>query len=114
MSQEQEKVLKEYSVEEVSKHNSQKDGWIIVDNLVFDVSKFMTMHPGGLDVLLPWLGKDSTEVFYSLHRSDVVLKYKKSLVIGTVNNGKSFYDPEHDIRVVPYSEPGYLLGLHSP
>lgn len=26
--------------------------WIIVDSKVFDLSKFMSMHPGGVSVLL--------------------------------------------------------------
>jgi cytochrome b involved in lipid metabolism len=43
---------KEFSVEEVAKHNKEGDLWIIVDSRVYDVSKFANLHPGGAAVLL--------------------------------------------------------------
>lgn len=38
--------MKKYSIEEVATHNSKGDLWIIVDNQVFDLSKFQNEHPG--------------------------------------------------------------------
>eukprot|EP00027_Filamoeba_sp_ATCC50430_P015232 CAMPEP_0168565676 /NCGR_PEP_ID=MMETSP0413-20121227/13985_1 /TAXON_ID=136452 /ORGANISM="Filamoeba nolandi, Strain NC-AS-23-1" /LENGTH=322 /DNA_ID=CAMNT_0008597589 /DNA_START=130 /DNA_END=1095 /DNA_ORIENTATION=+ len=49
--------------EEVSKHNSVNDGWIIINQSVYEVSKFIDLHPGGVEILLPFLGKDATEAF---------------------------------------------------
>jgi len=95
-------------------HNTEQDAYIIVDNIVFDVTKFISAHPGGREVLLPYFGKDATEVFYSLHRSDVVRKYQKSLQVGTVDNGKKFIVQDEKIRKTPYGENSYLLGLHTP
>lgn len=34
------------SLEEVAKHNKESDCWIVVDNKVYDVTKFLSEHPG--------------------------------------------------------------------
>lgn len=33
-------------------HNKQGDLWVIIDSIVYDLSKFGALHPGGLGVLL--------------------------------------------------------------
>lgn len=33
--------------EEVSRHNSASDAWIIVDGKVYDVTTYVDLHPGG-------------------------------------------------------------------
>lgn len=48
---------------EVSKHNTIKDAWITLYNRkIYDVTNFIEEHPGGSDILLPYLGKDCTEI----------------------------------------------------
>jgi len=51
-------------LEEVKTHNTINDAYIIVDNIVFDVTKFMDNHPGGKDILLQYLGTDASDIFY--------------------------------------------------
>jgi cytochrome b involved in lipid metabolism len=36
-----------YSLQEVSRHNTAKDLWIVIDKEVFDVTEFQAEHPGG-------------------------------------------------------------------
>ena len=47
-------------------------------------SKFADMHPGGLYALTQpsVAGKDSTQQFFGLHRSEVLEKYKSARVLG--------------------------------
>jgi cytochrome b involved in lipid metabolism len=33
-------------------HNKEGDLWVIVDSIVYDLSKFANLHPGGVGVLL--------------------------------------------------------------
>lgn len=35
------------SVEEISKHSSPEDCWIVVDGKVWDITEFAPEHPGG-------------------------------------------------------------------
>ncbi|KAJ7707795.1 acyl-CoA dehydrogenase [Mycena rosella] len=69
-------ATKQFTTEEVSKHNKEGDLWVIIDSKVFDLSKFCGMHPGGVSVLLEEsvAGQDATEAFFGLHRQEVLLK----------------------------------------
>jgi len=50
---------KDYTKEEVAKHNSSDDCWLIVDDKVYDVTSFVESHPGG-DAIFSKAGKDNT------------------------------------------------------
>jgi alkylation response protein AidB-like acyl-CoA dehydrogenase/predicted heme/steroid binding protein len=107
--------MAELTREEVSKHNSDGDTWIIVDGDVYDVSKFATLHPGGKQLLLDYAGQDATEEFFGLHRVEVLAKYKR-LVKGRVKDAgpKKVQDAFGEISKVPYAEASYEQGMHSP
>lgn len=80
--------------------------------MVYDLSKFASLHPGGLSVLTDAdvAGKDATTVFFSLHRMDVLQKYGK-LAIGRVSGEKPAIKPlaPGDLSRVPYAEPAWLV-----
>lgn len=103
--------MQEYSREDVSKHSTPTDGWIIVDGSVYNVSKFYSLHPGGSGVLDQYLGGkvDATEIFFGLHRSSVLKKYAR-LKIGSIKGEKPQYAlPEVGaLSVVPGGEPAWL------
>lgn len=50
-TQTQSKQLKEYTRDEVAKHNKKGDIWIVIDSQIYNVSKFVELHPGGESVL---------------------------------------------------------------
>ena len=41
-----------FTEEEVSKHNTRDDCWIILGNDVLDITKFISEHPGGLRLFI--------------------------------------------------------------
>jgi len=55
-------LLKEFTVEEVAKHNKRDDCWIIVKGNVYDCTGFD--HPGGFNLILDYAGGDATPGFF--------------------------------------------------
>ncbi|EPQ54036.1 acyl-CoA dehydrogenase NM domain-like protein [Gloeophyllum trabeum ATCC 11539] len=114
------KELKVFTREEVEKHNSDGDLWVIIDAKVYDLTRFKNLHPGGISVLTdPEIaGQDATEAFYGLHRHEVLerpqyarlqigtIKDEKPVIVGKVNG---------ELSKVPYAEPTWLVdGYYSP
>jgi cytochrome b involved in lipid metabolism len=58
--------MKTVTFEEVQKHNTKKDCWLVVEDFVYDVSKFIPYHPGG-SILARYAGQDATDAFYAFH-----------------------------------------------
>ncbi|KYQ91307.1 cytochrome b5 A [Tieghemostelium lacteum] len=79
--------MSQYTLEEISKHSSANDLWIVYNGEVFDVTKFIEDHPGGEQVLLENAGQDATQNFddvgHSANANSMMQKYK----IGTVKGG---------------------------
>lgn len=69
-------VNKYFTIEEVKKHTTTKDAWIILtkDNVkcVFNVTHWIPEHPGGAEILIENLGIDATNNFEAIGHSDVV------------------------------------------
>merc|ERR1711988_940745 len=77
-----------YILEEVAKHTSKSDCWVVVSGQVLDVTKFLGEHPGGELAILTFAGKDATEEFNMIHPPDVIGKYAPDAVIGSLGAGK--------------------------
>ncbi|KAI2843930.1 hypothetical protein CBS63078_9489 [Aspergillus niger] len=75
---------KEYSMEEIAKHNKKDDLWIVVKGVVLDVTNWLDEHPGGANALFNFMGRDATEEFAMLHDDEVIPKYAGHIVIGRV------------------------------
>ncbi|KAJ7475784.1 acyl-CoA dehydrogenase/oxidase [Mycena latifolia] len=106
-----------FSRNTVAQHTSVGDLWVIIDARVFDLSSFASVHPGGLAVLADGeiAGQDATELFYSLHRAEVLDRYAH-LQIGLVEGEQpSIKTHVGSLSGVPYAEPTWLTpGYHSP
>ena len=95
---------KEFSLEEVAKHNKKDDLWIAVKGCVLDVTNWLDEHPGGPQALFSHMGKDASEgeatfwirrasansltEFEMLHDDEVIPKYAADIVIGRVKGQK--------------------------
>ncbi len=51
-----------YSLDELALHNTEQDCWLVLGDKVYDVTKFISSHPGG-KAILEGCGKDATELF---------------------------------------------------
>merc|ERR1719389_118361 len=76
-----------YSLEEVAKHTTKTDCWVVVNGEVLNVTCFLSQHPGGELAILTFAGRDASEEFNMIHPPDVIPKYAPDAVIGTVGAG---------------------------
>tara|TARA_B110000967_G_C18388041_1_gene318587 strand:+ start:98 stop:352 length:255 start_codon:yes stop_codon:yes gene_type:complete len=61
------------TMEEVEKHNTINDCWIVSHGKVYDVSAFISKHPGGKFVIKSNAGKEVTKHFdYHSKRSQII------------------------------------------
>ena len=58
---------KYYSDEEIKKHNTEKDAWVSYKGNVYNITKFLDMHPGGKDKIMMAAGKP-IEPFWEIYQ----------------------------------------------
>jgi cytochrome b involved in lipid metabolism len=76
--------MKEYTMGEVSKHNTKDDIWLVIHNDVYDITDFIDEHPGGKSMLVTVGGKDATEYFEELHNPRILQEVAENYKIGTI------------------------------
>jgi len=76
------KELQKLTLADVKQHNSSKSAWVIIDDKVYDVTKFLDEHPGGEEVLLEQSGHDATEAFEDVGHSSDAREMRKQFLIG--------------------------------
>ncbi|XP_048884634.1 cytochrome b5 [Brienomyrus brachyistius] len=92
--------VKYYRLSEVEEHKSPQNCWILINNKVYDVSKFLEEHPGGVEVLCEHAGGDATENYEDVGHSSDARKMAESYVIGELH-------PEDREKIVsPLIPPG--------
>jgi cytochrome b involved in lipid metabolism len=78
-----------YTKEEVLLHNNENDCWIIINNRVYNITNYLTKHPGGNKILLQCAGKDCTEYFNNINHSQKAQKELENYYIGNILIPKS-------------------------
>ncbi|XP_059182441.1 cytochrome b5 [Centropristis striata] len=77
--------VKYYRLAEIQEKNSFKSTWIIINNNVYDVTKFLEEHPGGEEVLREQAGGDATESFEDVGHSSDARDMAHDMVIGQLH-----------------------------
>merc|ERR1712176_69839 len=72
------------TLQEVEKHVTKTDCWVVLHGDVLNVTNFLSQHPGGELAILTFAGKDATAEFDMIHPPDVVGKYAPDAIIGKV------------------------------
>jgi len=107
-----------YSLEEVAKHTSKTDCWVVVDGKVMNVTSFLKDHPGGELAILTFAGKDATEEFNMIHPPDVIGKYAPQAVIGIVGVKAAAAAPAaasggvKAVKVATKADKGHMIANH--
>ncbi|XP_073830303.1 cytochrome b5 [Musca autumnalis] len=72
----------EISLETVKLHNTPSDLWVVIENKVYDLSKFRSEHPGGEETLDEVAGRDATQDFIDVGHSQEAREMMKKYFIG--------------------------------
>lgn len=79
-----------YTMADTAKHSTSSDCWIVIHNQVFNVTNFLSQHPGGADRITPYCGKDATEAFDTQggegSHSSTAESLKQQYLIGSLQN----------------------------
>ncbi|KAH2184238.1 hypothetical protein KXW61_001269 [Aspergillus fumigatus] len=77
---------KVFDAAEVAKHNTPDSCWVILYGKVYDVTDFLSEHPGGAKIILKLAGKDATEEYDPIHPPGILEEnLKPEALVGTVN-----------------------------
>ncbi|KAF2092878.1 hypothetical protein NA57DRAFT_81810 [Rhizodiscina lignyota] len=69
-----------------SKHNSPDSCWVILYGAVYDVTDFLSSHPGGSKIILQLAGQDATEEYDPVHPPGTLeSNLKPSAKLGTID-----------------------------
>ncbi|CUS08357.1 unnamed protein product [Tuber aestivum] len=86
----------EYTFVDVKEHQSKKDLWLVVHDMVYSCGDFVDEHPGGEEVLMDVAGQDATLAFEVLPldvgHSDEAREILNGLLVGTLKRTGS--DPK--------------------
>ncbi|KAH3672788.1 hypothetical protein WICMUC_004010 [Wickerhamomyces mucosus] len=73
-----------YTLDEIAKHNTAQDVWMIIHNKVYDITSIIEQHPGGPEVLLDFAGMDGTVSFDDVGHSQDSVEMLTPLFLGVV------------------------------
>ncbi|SOV06699.1 uncharacterized protein UDID_01852 [Ustilago sp. UG-2017a] len=91
--------MSQISAEQIRRHSSLSDAWLVVEGGVYDVTSYLDSHPGGKAMLLKYAGKDATIAFKAAHTTSALSQlpqhaYKGRLDLRT-QNGHTQDDEVH-------------------
>merc|ERR1711916_60444 len=72
--------VREVTREEVAKHDSDDDCWIIIGDYVYDVTDYIYEHPGG-DIIADDAGDDATEGFDEAEHSEEAVEEMSQFLV---------------------------------
>eukprot|EP00940_MAST-03C_sp_MAST-3C-sp2_P003418 g3418.t1 len=119
--------MRQYTLSDVSKHNKKNDCWIVIDGCVYDITKFLSRHPGGPAPIFFSDKGDCGDVFHNIHDANVLARIGHKFLIGKINGqertknderknnsdgGKSYYDVKLDPEGYDQKVQGREFGDH--
>ncbi len=73
------------TLEEVAKHNTENDCWVVIGNDVYNVTPLIDTHSGGREAIIAYCGTNATEVFFSKHGQGAY-EVLQNYYVGSIGN----------------------------
>nr|WP_240923469.1 cytochrome b5 domain-containing protein [Thermococcus sp. 18S1] len=80
------------TLDEVAKHSSETDCWVVIENKVYNVTTLIDQHPGGREAIIKYCGTNATDVFFREHSQndyELLQAYYIGTIGGTLQNSSS-------------------------
>ena len=94
-----------YTTAQVSTHTTSSNCWIIVSSKAYNVSSYLVEHPGGVDVITPYCGKEATNAFatkgYGSNHSNSAYTLLNNYFVGNIVTGGAAATPTPTSTPVP-------------
>ncbi|OJJ44578.1 hypothetical protein ASPZODRAFT_168295 [Penicilliopsis zonata CBS 506.65] len=137
-------MAKTFSKDDVASHSKTDSLWVVIDEDVYDLTKFQDEHPGGKKILQRVAGKDASKQFWKYHNEGILKKFQGRLQVGSLNTKKVIAQPapapakeaapkppkpapkttappkeesepqEPFGDLIPFADPSWYQGYHSP
>ncbi len=52
-----------FTLQDVAAHSTQDSCWLVIDGNIYDVTTYISIHPGGPNRIISYCGKDATTAF---------------------------------------------------
>lgn len=84
-----------YTEEEVAKHSTENDCWLIIGNesnggpKVYNITPYMNDHPGGPEIMMEFAGKNADDMFEDIGHSSEARSKMKEFLVGTLKTDPS-------------------------
>lgn len=98
-----------YTHSQIATHNTPTDLWLIYNNQVLDVTKWLHHHPGGQQTLLRFGGMDATDELNAFHDPSMLKAKIAAFVVGEVKDVRPVSELVNDFRELGkhFEEMGY-------
>lgn len=80
------------SLQDVQSHCYEDDAWMVIYDRVYNVTDFLIQHPGGMDVMLEYLGYDATMAFQGVGHSQDAIEMMEQYLIGILPKSERAYN----------------------
>ncbi|PBL01001.1 hypothetical protein ARMGADRAFT_1160260 [Armillaria gallica] len=84
-----------FTLQQVAEHSTASSCWVIIKDSVYDVTDFLSEHPGGAQIILKYAGKDATLAYEPIHPPDALEKnLPSSKHLGALNTDVALHMEE--------------------
>lgn len=66
---------------QVARHNNYNDCWMIISGKIYDLTSYLSVHPGGAQSIISYCGKDGTVAFNTKGGRGSHSQYAQSLLV---------------------------------
>ncbi|KAJ9641664.1 hypothetical protein H2204_002726 [Knufia peltigerae] len=76
---------------EIQQHNKVDDIWIVVNGRVYDMTRFAPEHPGGVEIIYSYAGRDASQAYNEIHERNLIrANLRPEEILGDLDPTTSF------------------------